>query len=164
MSSKPGYRRDGSRIKRPDARANARPRKVLIKHGSNSHALMHAPFDMRSVVGKAYQHRVRELSAHVGGDPNSVQRTLIDHGARLHLLTRMAWRELSEHGAYRGGAPTPANESYVRAAASERSVLLLLGLERKAREIPDLQDYLRSKAKPRLLLKGPVEDAAEIGR
>ena len=153
-----GYRRDGSRIKRPDARANARPRKVLIKHGSNSHALMHAPFDMRSVVGKAYQHRVRELSAHIGGEPNAVQRTLIDHGARMHLLTRMAWRELSTHGAYRHGSPTPANDAYRRAAADERSVLLLLGLDRKAKEVPELSEYLASK---RLTFKGRSKDAVD---
>jgi hypothetical protein len=103
---------------------------------------------------------VVELTSHIGGSPNAVQRTLIDHAARLRLLTRLAWDELSRSGAFRGGAPTPANDAYRRAAADERAVLLLLGLERVAKEIPDLADYIKAKAK-RLTLKSRRDDAVD---
>src|SRR5262249_21192885 len=141
----------------------ARPPKVLIKHASGSRALMHAHFDMRSTVGKAYRARVEALTSHIGGDPSTVQRTLVDQAARLHLLTLQAWDELTRSGAFHRGMPTPANDAYRRAAADERSVLMILGLERKAKEIQDLADY-QAKAK-RLPFKGrtlDVTDAEEV--
>lgn len=133
------------RVRRPDARENARPPRVLVKHASGSRALMRAPFDLRSTVGRAYQQRVHELVAHIGGEANAVQRTLIDHAARLHLVTRLAWEEIGRSGALRDGAPSPALDTYRRAAAEERSVLLTLGLNRVAREIPRLADVVTGR-------------------
>jgi hypothetical protein len=147
-------------VKNTASADNARSRAIVVRHGAGSQALRLGTFDLRSTMGKAYRARVVELTSHTGGDPNAVQHTLIDHGARLHLLTQLAWDELSRSGAFRGGEPTPANDAYRRAAADERAVLLLLGLDRKAKDIPDLADYLKSKTK-RLTLKARAEDAVD---
>jgi hypothetical protein len=143
------------RSKRPDAAENARPRKVLIRHGGDSRALRYADLDLRSTAGKEYRARVVELTAHVGGDPTAPQRTLIDQAGRLHVLARLAWDELSRTGAFRDGEPLPAFFAYRSAIADEREVLRTLGLERRAKEVPDLNAYLASK---RIRIKG-VEDA-----
>src|SRR2546425_3731378 len=142
------------RTKRPDAARNARPRKILLRHASDSRALRYADLDLRSTAGKEYTASKAMLTAHLGGQENVTgpQRVLIDHCARLHVLTRLAWDELSRSGAFRNGEPRPAYDAFRRAAADERSVLTMLGLERRAKDVPDLQDYLRSKASKRLRL------------
>src|SRR5512134_232635 len=95
MPQIPRQRRRGLRLKRPDAATNARPKKVLVKHGGESTALMHADFDMRSAVGKAYRESVEELTAHLGGpsEVSAVERRLIDNASRLHILKLLALAE-----------------------------------------------------------------------
>jgi len=142
-------------VKNAASARNALPNKVWITHGGNSKTLLRATFDMRSAVGKAYQVRVEELTAHLGGAEvvTAPQRTLIDHAARLRLLALLAWDEISRGGAFRAGEPTAAFDAYRRVSADERDVLRTLGLERRAKPVPDLDSYLRAKAKrlPRLL-------------
>jgi hypothetical protein len=140
---------------------NGRPRKVLLRHASDSRALRYADLDLRSTAGKEYRARVTELTAHVGGDPTVPQVRLIDHAARLYLLARLAWDELSRTGAFRNGDPRPAFDAFRRAAADEREVLRTLGIERRAKLIPDLNEYLQTQGRryPPLRLKGPVEEA-----
>src|SRR3989442_14125356 len=91
------------RTKRPDAARNARPRKILLRHASDSRALRYADLDLRSTAGREYAGTKATLTAHLGGEANvtAPQRTLIDHAARLHLLTRLAWDELIRGGAFR---------------------------------------------------------------
>jgi hypothetical protein len=103
------------------------------------------------------------LTAHLGGEENVTgpQRVLIDHCARLHVLKRLAWDELSRSGAFRNGEPRPAYDAFRRAAADERSVLVMLGLERRAKEVPDLQDYLAARNRKRLRL-GRTLDAEDV--
>lgn len=154
------------RITRPDAARNARPRKVLLSHGRTSRLLRYADLDLRSAAGRAYQARVLALTVHIGGDPSEPQKTLIDHAARLHLLTKLAWDELTRRGAFKGGAPTPAHDAWRRSAAEERAVLATLGIERREKPVPTLDEYLEQKSRERKPLTfkrtADVEDAEEV--
>ncbi len=149
------------KVIRRDAARNARPKKLLLRHGGNSRALRYADLDLRSTAGREYRARVQALTTHLGGAEavSTPQRILIDHAARLHLLGRLAWDELSRTGAFKDGNPRPAYDTYRRAAADERSVLTVLGIERKAKYVPDLHDYIKRK---RLPLKD-VSEAEEVG-
>jgi hypothetical protein len=163
--------RDGHKvpIKNPASAANGKAKAVVIRHGGESTALRLGRFDLRSSLGKQYRSRVEALVAHLGGaDAVSVPlRSLVDQAARLHLLVGIAWTELSKTGAFLKGEPTPALHAFLRLIGEERSVLVTLGLERKAREVPDLQTYLEQKAKeqkrlPFRIRSGEIEDASEI--
>lgn len=136
-----GATRRDRRAKRPDAAANARPRKVAVTHGGKS-ALARAAFDLRTRFGRAYRAHCATLTAHVGGDPTAPQAALIDQAARLRLLGRLAWEELVQGGAFRNGAPRLAFDAYRKAAADEREVLRLLGVERRQRPIQTIEEYL----------------------
>jgi len=163
MSAKPGYRRDGTRIKRPDAARLAKPKKVVLLHGNGSRALKYADLDLRSTAGKAYVRTKADLTAHLGGEENvtAPQLVFIDHAARLHVLTRLAWDEIERAGAFKHGSPCPAFDVYRRVSADLRDVLRTLGLERRAKQVPDLDAYLRSKERKRLTFKGRTLDAGD---
>lgn len=120
-------------------------RKVLVRHAGDTVALRYADLDLRSTAGREYRTRVQALTAHIGGDPTAPQATLIDHAARLHVLARLAWDELSRTGAFRDGEPRPAFQAYRSAAADEREVLRMLGIERRAKELPSLSDVLSAE-------------------
>src|SRR5258708_1460271 len=108
MRQKLSIRRGVRAVKRPDARTNALGKKLLVRHAGGSVALRYADLDMRSTAGKEYAATKAALTAHLGGEENvSVpQRALVDHAARLHLLTRLSWDELSRTGAFRRGNPS----------------------------------------------------------
>jgi len=125
------------RTKRPDSARLARPKVVFLRHGGGS-ALMRAAFDGRSRLGKQHRAHVEALRAHLGGEPSVPQVALIDQAAKLRLLAQIAWGELMQSGAFRRGESRPAFDAFRRAAADEREVLRLLGLERRAGEIPDV--------------------------
>jgi hypothetical protein len=158
-------KRDGRLIpvKNSASSRNARPKKIVVAHAGGAQVLMHSAFDMRSGVGKAYQARVDELVAHLGGADlvSAPQRTLIDHAARLRLLALLAWDELSRGGAFHNGEPRPAFDAYRRASADEREVLRTLGIERRAKPVPDLDTYLRGRGSmPRLPRTLDLEDTS----
>ncbi len=126
--------------------------------------MRYADLDLRSTAGKEYAATKAVLTAHLGGEENvtAPQRTLIDHAARLQVLTRLAWDELTRSGPFKHGETRPALDAFRRIAADLREVLRTLGLERRAREIiPDLATYIEAKRQP-LRLKAPVEDAEDI--
>jgi hypothetical protein len=130
------------RSKRPDAARLAKSKIVVVGHGANSRALLRAPFDMRSRLGKAYRATIDALRAHVGSDVTPPQVALIDQAARLRLLTQIAWSELQHSGAFRKGEIAPAFDAYRRAAADERAVLAILGVQRRPQPVPSLDEYL----------------------
>lgn len=134
-------------VKNPASAGNAKPKKIVVVHAGGSRALSRAAFDMRSTVGKAYRARVDELTAHLGG-PDMVtvpQRIFVEHAARLGVLALLALEEINRSGAFSGGDARPALDVYRRLAADEREVLRTLGLERKVKQVPDLDAYLQSK-------------------
>jgi hypothetical protein len=140
-------------------------RKVLVKHAGESRLLRYADLDLRSIAGKEYRARVEALTAHLGGDLTAPQARLVDMAARLALLASLAWDELTRAGAFKDGEPRPALSAYRSAIADERSVLAVLGIERKAKPVPTVEEYLQAKARehPALRLKGEgVSDAEEV--
>lgn len=123
-------------------RPYARPAVRFISHGG-SRALLREALDRRTSAGKAYAVRLNALAAHLGGHAalSVPQQALIDQAARLHLLGLFAWAELTRAGLFAKGLPRPAFDVYRRAAADEREVLRLLGLERRVAE-KTLAEYL----------------------
>lgn len=154
MTQIPRHRRNGIRIKRPDAAANAKGRAIVIRHGADSEAMRLGRFDLRSSMGREHRARVQALVDHLGGlDAISrPQRILVDRAARLGLIVETAWHELSKKGAFKDGAPTAALHAFLRLIGEERSVLVTLGLQRREKAIPRLSD----------LLKGDVSEAEEV--
>lgn len=139
-------RREGGRlvpVRSPASARNGKPKKLHITGpGTSSRALLHGSFHLGTRLGKAWRERCDALTAHVGGDPSEAQRVLIDQCARLHLLVQFAWAEVLRAGAFEKGEPRPAFDAFRRAAADEREVLRLLGLERKHKPLPKLSDVL----------------------
>lgn len=141
-----GRRKDGVLDFRARTSArNARPKKILlVGHGATSKALREGVLDLRSRAGKTYRATCQALGAHVGGELSAPQKALIDQAARLRLLTQFAWAEIDRLGPFKKtGELVAAFDAYRRAAADERSVLSLLGIERRVKELPTLQDYLK---------------------
>ena len=142
---------------RPDAAANARPRKLMVTHALQAGSILRDPLDGRGVLGKAHKARVVALTSDLGGDLSTAMATLVDRASRLHLLVQLAWNELSRSGPFKEGSPVPAVEAYFRAISHERTTLQMLGLERRARPAQDLQGYLAELAAK----KGEAQAAAD---
>lgn len=134
-------------VKRTDSARNGRPRRVFVETGRSSRALLRGALDARSVVGRAYYARLASLRAHVGGEPSVAEARMLDQAARLGLLVDIAWAALVEaQTVLKGNGLHPALEAFLKSARDERAVLSLLGLKRRTRDVPDLQEYLRQKA------------------
>lgn len=143
-------RRNGRlvRLKRPDAAGNARPRKVaIVGHGGASKTLLRDPLDLRTVVGRAYHADKQALCAHLAGDPSLPEEKLIDQAARLGILADIAWGSIHRDGLFsKQGALSPAFEAFIKATRDQRDVLRLLGIKRRAKPVPTLEQYLQGKA------------------
>ncbi len=137
-------RRD-RRMKRPDSARIAKPKVKYVSHAAGSN-LLEDPLDNRTRVGKMYRVQRATLAAHIGGHPTIPQEKLIDQAVRLALLTDIAWAELMRSKKLvTNGAVHPAFEAFLKASRDQRAVLIILGLKRQTKNIPDLQDYLRQK-------------------
>jgi len=127
------------------------PRKVSIIGGGHgglrSKALLRDPLDLRTNVGKTYHAHKLALRAHIGGDPSVPEEKLIDQAARLAVLADIAWGGLMRRCTLlKNGGLHPLFEAYIKATRDQRAVLLTLGIDRRAKDVPDLQTYLRQKA------------------
>ena len=141
-------RRDGRNVlvKRPDAAGNARPAVTYLFHGLGSGFLKGRP-DLRSAVGKAALAREQALVAHVGGDPSTPLGRLIQHAARYSILSDALWARLTISAQeITPEALAGLLDIHMRIAREERETLKLLGLARRAKEIPTLQEFLRQRA------------------
>ncbi|MFH2080739.1 MAG: hypothetical protein ABIK08_04540 [Pseudomonadota bacterium] len=143
---------------RPDAKRNARTKKISVIHGGGSTALKALPFDGRTRLFKAYQQHVTALEAHLGGDLTPPQARLVDQAARLALLAQLTWAEIERGGLFKNGELRPAVEAYRNATRDEREVLRLLGLKRHSKELT-LSDYLSGRENPAM---GPLVDPATV--
>jgi hypothetical protein len=103
---------------------------------------MLAKIDGRTKQSRLMQAARDELIAHVGGQPNSVQRTLIERAARLQLYIAMMDAETSETGTM-----TERNSrQYLAWCNALRLCLRELGVKASAAEAPpSLDQYLASK-------------------
>lgn len=130
--------------KRPDARRNAKPRAVVVRHAGQARStILTARLDKRTVAYRAYTNEIEALTAHVGGNPSAVQARLIEQAGRLALLEHIAWCEMTATaGLTADGALKPVFDAFMRAARDRRAVLQLLGVEPRSKPVPDLQSYL----------------------
>lgn len=158
-SSRPRRRANGRLvpIKNTASRENAKA-VLTVKHAGNSRTLRLGRFDLRRTEGRKYRAVVTALTQHLGGPDvlTEPQRQLIDQAARLAIISGLAWDQL-DRGAFRKREPVPALNTYKSVIADIRSILSMLGLERRAKDVPDLHDYI---ARKRLPLKD-VSDAEE---
>jgi hypothetical protein len=141
-------RRDGRDVlvKRPDSAGNARPAVTYLFHGLGSGFLKGRP-DLRSAVGKAALAREQALVAHAGGDPSVPLGRLIQHAARYSILSDALWARLTISAQeITPEALAGLLDTHMRIAREERETLKLLGLARRAKEIPSLQEFLRQRA------------------
>lgn len=106
--------------------------------------MLHADFDMRSVVGRIYRESVEDLTTHLGGptEVSAVERRLIDNASRLLVLKLLALAEADRTGYFKDGAPTAAHEAYRRAIADETNLLRVLGMRRRPKPTRTLADVL----------------------
>lgn len=136
------------RPKSPESARNGKTKAVTLQHGgSGRNSIMQARLDLRSRAGKAFIAEVAALKAHLGETLLTAPVTaLVEQAARLALLEHIAWAELSRAEALtKGGVVHAAFEPFLRASRDRRAVLVMLGLERKQKEIPDLKQYLEAQ-------------------
>jgi hypothetical protein len=141
-------RRDGRDVlvKRPDSAGNARPAVTYLFHGLGSGFLKGRP-DLRSAVGKAALAREQALVAHAGGDPSVPLGRLIQHAARYSILSDALWARLTISAQeITPEALAGLLDIHMRIAREERETLKLLGLARRPKEVPTLQEFLRDHA------------------
>jgi hypothetical protein len=127
---------------------------VFLVHGALSKALRVGVPDKRSVFGKLHASLVQGYRKHLGDNLSLPQEKLCDQAARLNLLTAIAWGELHKGGMFKQGGISAAFETFIKASRDEREVLRLLGLERRPKEVPDLQTYLRQKQREKEAIDG----------
>jgi hypothetical protein len=85
----------------------------------------------------------------MGGNLTAPQERIADQAVRLSLLEDIAWAELSRARSIitKGGTGLhPAFDAVLRAAKAHRDVLEVVGIQRKEKPIPSLQEYFASKA------------------
>ena len=121
-------------------------RKPAVRRGAlgphtRQHRLLEG-LDWRTREGQTLIAARAELTAHVG-NPNSVQKVLIERAARL-----MLYLELMDAEALAAGTMTERNSRmYLAWTNSLRLTLHDIGIdEAKSAKTPDLADYLASKA------------------
>ena len=125
-----------------------RTQKVNVIVGGFSETLRKGVFDQRSAVGKRYTEHKQALIAHLGGDVTVPQQALLEQAARLHLINDVVWTQLYRVGVFDSeGTVTSGFDAYLKAARELRSVLDVLGIERKQKPVPVLSDYIEGKAR-----------------
>jgi hypothetical protein len=124
--------------KRPVMRG---PRRRLGPH-TREHQLL-TGLDMRSREGKLLAAARAELVAHIGGNPNHVQKILIERASRLVLYV-----ELMDAKALEAGTMSERDSrSYLAWVNALRLCLREIGIDEAApAKAPGLADYLASRA------------------
>jgi hypothetical protein len=121
------------------------PTRIRLRRGLGPHTRQHRlleGIDWRTREGQVLIAARAELTAHVG-NPNSVQKVLIERAARL-----MLYIELMDAEALVAGTMTERNSrQYLAWVNALRLCLREIGVdEAKPTKTPDLGDYLTSKA------------------
>ena len=130
----------------PIARTNGKPKRVHISNGSRSSALLESPIDKRCVLGRLYKRQVAELQAHLGNDITPPVGSLINQAARFSLLADLSWGEVMRaEELVQDGKPHASIDIFLKASKSQREVLSMLGIQRRARDVT-LQDVLNGTA------------------
>ena len=131
-------------IKRPDAAHNALPKRQLVTRTSMRKVLK-SSIDRRTCFGRAYVSRYDEMVDHLSVIPTPPQRQLIDQCVRLSLMSDMAWGEYLRCSGYVDKTDAVGwFDLFTKASREHRSVLQLLGIERKVKDLPDLSKYVET--------------------
>jgi hypothetical protein len=144
----PGARRI-ARHRARQAAASARP--APRRHGLRAleRLLRHhglAALDQRSTLARELAHWRQCLAADVGGDPSTAQAALIERVAAKRVMVGALEVYLLAHpGTFCGTAPPALATLYRQMSDSLRADLLALGLERRAKDVPDLTAYLAAR-------------------
>jgi hypothetical protein len=117
-------------------------RRAALGPHTREHRLLEG-LDWRTREGRVLIDARAELTAHVGGNPNSVQKVLIERAARLRLFI-----ELMDARALEAGTMTEHDSRmYLAWVNALRLCLREIGVdEAKPAKAPSLGDYLASKA------------------
>jgi hypothetical protein len=114
--------------------------------GPYSRPHMLAKIDGRTKESRLMAAARAELVRHVGGHPNSIQRTLIERAARLQLYLEVMDRETLESGTM----SERASRQYLAWSNSLRLCLRELGVKSAPAVVPpDLDGYLTAKGAER---------------
>jgi hypothetical protein len=91
--------------------------------------------------------RVEQLRGDVGPTAGHVKHSLLETFARLELIEAAMWDNLTQHGMLTGKGRTRAALSAFAATADRKARLAgLIGLDRVARKVPTVQDYMTGGA------------------
>jgi hypothetical protein len=127
-------------VSAPDT-PKVRPRRGLGPH-TKQHRLLEG-IDWRTREGQVLIAARAELTAHVGGNPNSVQKVLIERAAVLSLFIALMDARALEAGTM----TSHDSKMYLAWVNALRLCLREIGVdEAKSAKPPDLSDYLVSKA------------------
>lgn len=107
--------------------------KLALKHG------VYCPFTPEERAER--EEYERQLTEDLGGNPSTAQRSIIRRASWLEVKLRKNERASME------GQGEIAQEHCLSWVNSQRLLLCALGLERKQRPGPSLQDYLAAKAR-----------------
>ncbi len=122
---------------KPKARFGAggpKGNKFALKHGGYEKPQQWTDED------KTYRKQWEEHAIEEKGDPSHLERCLIRTASYLDARLKRVWRAMEN------GDGEPATEHLISWVNSLRLILCALGLERKQRKGPSLQDYLNQKA------------------
>jgi len=148
MSRKVGYRMDGSRVKRPDSARLAKPKAVAIRHGGMG-ALRGARLDRRTREAKFELGVIGARVAHLGGESqvSEPMLSIVRQSARLELLLALAYAEVVRKGVLNAqGELSGAVDAVLSIGRELREALRAIGLERRAKQVPSLPEYLAARA------------------
>lgn len=124
---------------------NGRPTKFYVTTGAAARILTER-LDERSILGRAEKERTTELQGQYGEQITPAGMSVLRAAVRQGLIADIAWADISERGVLIGGQENPAVNVLLRAYRGKLTALQLLGLERKDKLVPDLKQYLASRA------------------
>lgn len=149
MPRKRRYNPDGTRVARLVVAAPARPRKVAYTHAGKSGLRRGgAQIDRRTREARFENDVIAQRVLHLGGRDAITEplMSVVRHSARLELLVALAWGHVLRAGVLnQEGDLSGAFQAFLSAGRELRSVLETIGLERKAKPVLTLQEYLNEE-------------------
>jgi hypothetical protein len=98
--------------------------------------------DARTLEGKTERQTIRELTAHVGGNPTFPQRILIARAARLLVMIELMEKKLIENDE----SSDWASRQILAWINSLRLIMVAIGVDRPQQAPKTLQAYIGGKA------------------
>jgi hypothetical protein len=142
--SRPRHRRNGRLV---PVKSEPLSRKVRITTGQDSRAVR-GELDLRYSFAKEIARYTAEYQEHLGDSRSVVQDDLCRSAARHKAIMNLSlYRFMSAGPLDDKDQARAAYEAFRRADADHRSVLGLLGIPRREKDVPDLHTYLAQKSR-----------------